>query len=61
IDHAKFRKPVVPGDQLKLKVEMIKIRNRFCHLKGAAYVDDEVAVEGEIIASLLDEKEFEGT
>ncbi len=58
IEYAKFRKPVVPGDQLKLNVEMIKLRNRFCHLKGAAYVDEEIAVEGEIMASLFKEKEF---
>jgi len=52
VDDTKFRKPVVPGDQLKLEVEIIKLKNKFCHVKGKAYVEGEVVVEGEILASL---------
>jgi len=53
IDNTKFRKPVVPGDQLKLKVSIVKCKNKFCHVRGTASVDGEVVVEGEIMASLL--------
>ncbi len=53
IDNTKFRKPVVPGDQLKLRVEIIKLKSKFCHARGTAWVDDEVVAEGEIIASLF--------
>jgi len=53
IDKAKFRKPVVPGDQLKLEVEMIRLKSRFCHVRGRALVDGEVVVEGEVMASLM--------
>ena len=48
----KFRKPVVPGDQLKLEVEIIKLKNKFCHVKGKAFVQEEIVAEGEILASL---------
>lgn len=54
IESAKFRRPVVPGDQLRLEVEILKQKSRFCHIKGRALVDGEVAVEGDVIASLLD-------
>jgi 3-hydroxyacyl-[acyl-carrier-protein] dehydratase/UDP-3-O-[3-hydroxymyristoyl] N-acetylglucosamine deacetylase/3-hydroxyacyl-[acyl-carrier-protein] dehydratase len=54
IDKAKFRKPVIPGDQVRLEVEIIKMKTKFCHLKGRAFVDGDVVVEGEIMASLMD-------
>ncbi len=54
IDKAKFRKPVIPGDQVRLEVEIIKMKTKFCHLKGKAFVDGDVVVEGEIMASLMD-------
>ena len=52
VDGMKFRKPVVPGDQLKLEVEIIKLKNKFCHVKGKAFVQEEIVAEGEILASL---------
>jgi beta-hydroxyacyl-ACP dehydratase FabZ len=54
IENAKFRKPVVPGDQLRLTAQIIKLKSRICHLSGQALVDGEVVVEGELMASLLD-------
>ncbi|MGD2245758.1 MAG: 3-hydroxyacyl-ACP dehydratase FabZ [Candidatus Aminicenantes bacterium] len=54
IDNTKFRKPVVPGDQLRLEVEIIKMRSRICHAKGRALVDGEIVAEGEVFASLMD-------
>ena len=57
IDNAKFRKPVVPGDQLKLRAEIIKLKSKFCHVKGTASVDNEVVVEGSILASLFNKKD----
>jgi beta-hydroxyacyl-ACP dehydratase FabZ len=58
IDGAKFRRLVVPGDQLTIEAEILKLKNKFCHLKGRASVDGEVAVEGEMVASLLDIEEL---
>ena len=53
IDNAKFRRPVVPGDQLKIEAEILKLKGKYCLLKGRATVEGEVAAEGEIVASLL--------
>jgi len=58
IDNMKFRKPVVPGDQLKLEVEIIRLKNKFCHVRGKAYVEGDIVVEGEILASLTDLEEL---
>ncbi len=57
---AKFRKPVVPGDQLRLEAEIVKLKTKFCHLKGRATVDGEVAAEGELVAGLLDLEDVNG-
>ena len=39
IDGAKFRKPVVPGDQLRLELTVLKYRGRYIRLRGEAYLD----------------------
>jgi len=54
LENVKFRRPVVPGDQLELRAEILKLKNRICHLSGRALVGGETAVEGEMMASLLD-------
>lgn len=48
IDKVKFRRQVVPGDQLRLEVELTKVRSRIGYGIGRAYVEDQLAVEGEI-------------
>lgn len=48
IDCVRFKRKVVPGDTLTLKVEIIKLRSGIGIGKAAAYVGDELAVEGEI-------------
>jgi len=53
IHNAKFRKPVIPGDQLRLEAELTRLRKKVSFMKGKAYVDGEIVAEGEIIASLL--------
>jgi 3-hydroxyacyl-[acyl-carrier-protein] dehydratase/UDP-3-O-[3-hydroxymyristoyl] N-acetylglucosamine deacetylase/3-hydroxyacyl-[acyl-carrier-protein] dehydratase len=58
IDNTKFRKPVVPGDQLRLSVEIVKLKSKFCHVRGIATVDDEVVVEGDIMASLFNKEDI---
>lgn len=54
IDKAKFRKPIVPGDQIRIEVDMLKLKNRICQIRGKAMVEGEVAAEGEILAAVLD-------
>ncbi|MCK4496460.1 MAG: 3-hydroxyacyl-ACP dehydratase FabZ [Candidatus Aminicenantes bacterium] len=60
IDNAKFRKQVVPGDILKLEAEILRLKSRFCYLRGKACVDGEIAVEGDIMASILNVEEMNG-
>jgi beta-hydroxyacyl-ACP dehydratase FabZ len=48
IDHAKFRKPVVPGDQLRLELELLRLRKNSGKMKGVAYVDNEIVAEAEL-------------
>ncbi len=54
IDRAKFKRMVVPGDQLRLDVEWTRQKGMICQMKGKAFVDGELAAEAEIYASVLD-------
>jgi 3-hydroxyacyl-[acyl-carrier-protein] dehydratase len=47
IDKCRFRRPVVPGDQLRLEVELTKLRGTVGKGVGHAYVGEELAAEGE--------------
>jgi 3-hydroxyacyl-[acyl-carrier-protein] dehydratase/UDP-3-O-[3-hydroxymyristoyl] N-acetylglucosamine deacetylase/3-hydroxyacyl-[acyl-carrier-protein] dehydratase len=58
IQKVKFRRVVVPGDQLKLEVEIIKLRGKICHVRGKATVDGEIVAEGEIFATVLDREDL---
>ncbi|HAJ57785.1 MAG TPA: 3-hydroxyacyl-[acyl-carrier-protein] dehydratase FabZ [Candidatus Omnitrophica bacterium] len=53
-DNVKFRKPVVPGDQLRIEVEVGKLRSKTGQVKTRALVDGEVAAEGELMFALVD-------
>ncbi len=52
IDNARFRKPVIPGDQLKLVVNVIKHRREIWLFDGNAFVDNELVAEAKIMAML---------
>ncbi len=54
IDNCRFRRPVVPGDQLLLEVVVVKKRARFAVLKGTARVGDEMAAEAELSCAMVD-------
>ncbi|MBS0171396.1 MAG: 3-hydroxyacyl-ACP dehydratase FabZ [Nitrospira sp.] len=56
IDAAKFRKPVVPGDILRLEVDVLKKRAPFWKMQGKAFVDTELVCEAEVTAMVTDEK-----
>ena len=53
IDKVKFRRQVIPGDQLRLEAETIRTGSKIWKLAGKAYVDDSVAVQAEITAQIL--------
>jgi len=54
IDGAKFRRPVVPGDQLRLELTVLRLRPRYIKLRGEAYVDGHLVAEALISSSLVD-------
>ena len=57
IDGARFRKPVIPGDQLKFVVDVVKHRREIWVFDGKAFVDDDVVAEARIMAMLRMNKE----
>jgi 3-hydroxyacyl-[acyl-carrier-protein] dehydratase len=56
IEKAKFRKPVVPGDQLRFEVKVLKRRNNVWRFAGEAFVGDKVVSEVEYTAMLTGEE-----
>jgi beta-hydroxyacyl-ACP dehydratase FabZ len=54
IDKARFRKPVIPGDQLRFTLDVLKRRTRAFKLKAIAEVDGKLAAEAEIMSALVD-------
>ncbi len=54
LDNVKFRRPVLPGDQLRCELEMLQNRGRTCRMKGVAYVDGNVVAEAEMMARVVD-------
>ena len=54
IDAARFRRPVVPGDQLLLRMDVMKLRPRNCKMRGVATVDGELAAEAEIMSAMVE-------
>lgn len=54
IDRVKFRRPVVPGDQLILEVEVVKLRSRTAQMRGRAFVDGKLVSEAELMFSISD-------
>lgn len=54
IDKAKFRQPVLPGDQLRLELDVIKIRVPIMKFQGYAYVGEKKVAEGQLAATITD-------
>jgi 3-hydroxyacyl-[acyl-carrier-protein] dehydratase len=54
VDKAKFKRMVVPGDQLRLEVTWTRMKGRICQMKGKAFVGGDLAAEADITASILD-------
>ncbi|MGE5850299.1 MAG: 3-hydroxyacyl-ACP dehydratase FabZ [Candidatus Methylomirabilota bacterium] len=54
IEKARFRKPVVPGDQIRFEVEILQTRRQLSRFKGAAYVDGKLVAEAEMSSVLVD-------
>jgi beta-hydroxyacyl-ACP dehydratase FabZ len=57
VSEAKFRKPVVPGDQIRFEVQSIKRRDPFWKMQAKAFVGEDLASEAEITAMVTEEKD----
>jgi beta-hydroxyacyl-ACP dehydratase FabZ len=54
IERARFRRPVVPGDQLRYEVEVLRLRSNHAKLAGRALVDGQLAAEAVVSSALVD-------
>jgi beta-hydroxyacyl-ACP dehydratase FabZ len=54
IDNCRFRKPVVPGDQLVFEVEVVSKRSSFAKIHGRALVDGEVVCEADMMSAMVE-------
>lgn len=54
IDKARFRKPVLPGDQIRFELELLKKRGPVYSFKGNAFVDGKLVAEAELLATIVD-------
>jgi len=56
INNAKFRKPVVPGDQLYLEAEVMSKKSKYFSIKGSAYVNNDLVAEAEFMGAIVDKE-----
>jgi beta-hydroxyacyl-ACP dehydratase FabZ len=54
IDKARFRRPVVPGDQLRFELELLQLRRQVCRMRGEASVDGKLVAEAELSSVVVD-------
>ena len=57
IEYAKFRKPVRPGDQLRMELNMLKRKASVAKMSGKATVDGVIVAEAEVMCKLADKEE----
>ena len=56
INNSKFRKIVVPGDQVSFEIKLLKFRMGTCKIAGTAMVDGQIVAEAEMMASVVDKR-----
>jgi 3-hydroxyacyl-[acyl-carrier-protein] dehydratase len=54
VDGARFRRPVIPGDQLRLEIDVLSWRGDFCKLAGKALVNGQLAAEATLMCKMID-------
>ena len=54
LDNVKWRRPVIPGDQILFEVEMINLRRSVCKMRGKGTVDGKVVAEADMMARIVD-------
>lgn len=53
VDRCKFRRPVVPGDQLRIEVEIVAVKSRLCKCRARATVEGALCAEAELTSALV--------
>jgi UDP-N-acetylglucosamine acyltransferase len=53
VDDAKFRRQVVPGDQLRLEVTLVRARTALAKVRGVAYVGDQIVAEADLLLAVV--------
>src|SRR5467141_1248253 len=61
VDKARFRRPVVPGDQLVFTVEVLTVKSKLIKARGEARVDGQLCAEAEVLSSVVDRPKAEGS
>jgi len=56
IDRAKFRKPVFPGDQLRIELEVLSLHARYAKVRGKAFVEGNLVAEAELTTMIVDQQ-----
>lgn len=54
IDNCRFRRPVVPGDQVVFDLDVVSVRRSFAKLHGRATVDGELACEADMMSAMME-------
>jgi 3-hydroxyacyl-[acyl-carrier-protein] dehydratase len=57
VENARFRKPVVPGDTLRMEMKVLKRKASVAKMAGVATVDGQVVAEAEVMCKLADKEE----
>lgn len=57
IDQVKFRKPVTPGDQLRIESEMIKARRGIAKVRCQTFVGDDIVAQGELMFTIVSQND----
>ncbi|HET9480263.1 MAG TPA: 3-hydroxyacyl-ACP dehydratase FabZ [Candidatus Polarisedimenticolia bacterium] len=52
IDKCRFRRPVVPGDQVRYELKVLRLKAQVCRMWGEAHVDGQLAAEAEILSAM---------
>lgn len=60
VDDARFKRPIIPGDTMVIEMEAIHLKKRLSKMKGTVKVDDKVAAEAVIMASVVETEKLLG-
>jgi 3-hydroxyacyl-[acyl-carrier-protein] dehydratase len=61
IERAKFRRPVLPGDQIRFEIEALSVRSRAGRMEGKAYVDGKLACEATLTCRVVPKSREQGS